>query len=290
MVNFLKSRPIFNLRGGTGNQLFIYSAGNFLCSQIGVAPIFNPGGIGNNECISELMIPGTFLNRVEVKIGNIERRIPQIITQRKNLDLTLPIGFSDYRLRVPKRSDVSGYFQDSFFANFCLSRGDFAKLQAEPFSGQLREKFDEIKSNEGTVVHLRFGDYLNGSKTLGNLSPKYYHKVIQSDSKISQSRIYVMSDDYSLAKEYFQDFRGLDLHYLDTISQKKNHDLLSLFGAATHIICANSTFSWWGAFLSTNAKSVYAPTPWFKSPLFQSQINETFYPSNFKKVSSDWQG
>jgi hypothetical protein len=290
MIDFYKSRPIFNLRGGIGNQLFIYSAGNFLSSQIEVAPIFNPAGIDHGDCISELKIPGTFLNRAESKIANIERRLPETLTCRKNYDLTSPIGFSDNGFKVTKRSNISGYFQNSVFANFCLSRGDFNVLQTKPTRAQLREKHNDIAADGGTIVHLRFGDYLNASQSIGNLSLEYYRNVILSDKDISDNRIYVLSDDYSLAKQYFQELKGFDLSYLDNLKYDKDYELLSLFGAAKQIICANSTFSWWGAFLAPKSIKVYAPNPWFRSKLLQTQLNESFYPSYFKQYQSEWQG
>lgn len=288
MRNAFSSNPIFKLRGGIGNQLFIYSAGIFLSGESCKIPIYDPTGIDHDECISEIGLPGTFLSPLEVRLLNLMRLSPASIWSKNYLDFTFEIGFSESTINIPRKSHVSGYFQNSLYAEFCLNRGFFKNLQAQPDTQFLLDKYNEIQSNHGSILHLRFGDFLKAKETLGNLSANYYSRAIKSKEEISQNPIYVMSDDNALAKKYLQDFKGLNLQFLDHFSEYKSFQLLPLFGAAKQIICANSTFSWWGAFLSGNARSIIVPSPWFKSPELQSQLSESFYPSHFQRMKSVW--
>jgi len=145
-----------------------------------------------------------------------------------------------------------------------------------------------VKSTDSTLLHLRFGDYLKAGSSLGNLSRKYYENIITKNHEISFNPIYVMSDDVSLARQFLGNLHNLEFVFIERDPLISNFDYLRLFGAARRIICANSTYSWWGAFLAEDPQLVIAPHPWYVSKTNQDRILSSFYPDNFKQEISIW--
>ena len=96
-----------------------------------------------------------------------------------------------------------------------------------------------------------------------------------------------MSDDFVKAREFLSDFSNLDIRMLDEFNGLSSITQLKIFGSSNRIICANSTYSWWGAFLSSRANKVWAPSPWFKDAGMAQGVS-AIYPENFIKVKSVW--
>lgn len=288
MFNYLKRRPIFELRGGLGNQLFIFSAGIYFSSLIDKKPLFDPSGIDHGESISNFKLPVEFLSRSDVLMKQFSSRAKSILDYRNIVDVSDLIGYINEDLPLNVRSYIRGYFQDSKFPAFARNLGYFDKLNNTDDQGKLKKRIEEIQSSNGTVVHLRFGDFAKAKNTLGNLSQNYYRMIFESHPEISESPIYVMSDDYESSRKFLEDFCQLDIRFLYDLQSYRNSDQFKVFNAAHNVICANSTFSWWGGFISGNAKTVFAPYPWVKSPSLQAQFERSFYPDSFTQIPSEW--
>lgn len=106
-----------------------------------------------------------------------------------------------------------------------------------------------------TAIHVRRGDYLNLTKEYIQLNMEYYYKAMQM---INSKKYLVFSDDIEWCK---QNFHGNNIMFSEN---KKPIEDLSLFLACEHAIIANSSFSWWGAYLNKNpSKIIIAPEKWF---------------------------
>lgn len=279
--------PIFLLRGGIGNQLFIYSAAIRLGQIHSFTPLFQTLGIDHKECISELGIPGNFMSTKNSWIYSLDRRINQFLSKRRVKDFSELAIIQMKDLKIGKKTYVSGYFQTADFAVDLKNSGFFDDYISKEPTISLKRKYEEIRDLNSTIIHLRFGDYLKASSTLGNLTVDYYNQIIKSDSDIEDNPVYLMSDDPSAARLFARDFPRLNIDFLDEFKNVKAIEQIKLFGAANRIICANSTYSWWGAFLSNNAKKIWVPQPWFKDPKLTT-YTEGIYPSNFLQFSSSW--
>lgn len=280
--------PIFQLRGGIGNQLFIYSAAQYFTRNLYQRSYLDKRYIDHQDSIQELGMEGNFLGRGNELVMSAKRHLKLNRLARTEIDFSRVIGFSDLNISVPVNSYVRGYFQNSNFAKFALEDGCFDGFRHFSKYENLNSKFREIKNSGGIMVHLRFGDFLKGSSTLGNLSPKYYKNIFESNSSFKDAPIYVMSDDYSRAQKFLAEMVGYNFIFLSDLTSHKNVDQFFLFGATETLICANSTFSWWGGFLSKEAKNVYVPKPWFKSEELQMQMKDSFYPNSFITAPSVW--
>lgn len=125
-----------------------------------------------------------------------------------------------------------------------------------------------IKNSNSVSLHIRRGDYNPGSyndQILDALSINYYIKAIKKlgDNEINL-RFFVFSDDPEWAKSNLK--IAYPVVYVDHNTAETNYEDLYLMSLCKHNIIANSSFSWWGAWLNNNpGKKVYAPKCWFNS-------------------------
>ena len=284
MLERFTPSPIFRLRGGIGNQLFIYSAGHVLSRKIKTTPTYETSGISHGDSIQDLPIQGKFLGQYRGKLLRVGYKGRFQFSPRDKLDFSWQNLVTD----IPRNSLVSGYFQDSSYPVSLKNNGFFEEFLYSRKTTEFEKIYEEISLANATLLHLRFGDYRKATGTLGNLSQNYYLNAISQFSIIADNSIYILSDEPEKAKIFLKDFRAFDIRYIQRDARISNFDYLRLFGAARRIVIANSTFSWWGAFLSLNADLILAPKPWYRNALTQAPILETFYPSNFTTLQSEW--
>jgi hypothetical protein len=113
------------------------------------------------------------------------------------------------------------------------------------------------------VVHIRRGDY-KGQTTFGLLSEQYYRSAIDIINRShSCDPIWVFSDDVNEARKVLSWLPSGRVKYISDVDGQSAASLMAMRLGSAYII-ANSTFSWWGAFLSeTKNPLVIAPDPWF---------------------------
>lgn len=122
-----------------------------------------------------------------------------------------------------------------------------------------------------TAVHVRRGDYLNHPEFHPVLSIKYYQEAMK---QIGDSSFIFISDDMEWVKN---NFRGPNIWYSNFTDEINDFKLLTL---CDNNIIANSSFSWWGAYLNKNPnKKIIAPKKWF-GPLGPQDTQDL--------IPSDW--
>jgi hypothetical protein len=164
---------------------------------------------------------------------------------------------------VPSGSIIPGYFQ-----SYEPLREYEADIRALLLRG-LEEHIARVTDEVGTVknaafLHIRRGDYLdpgNISMLLPNSYFEYCYKQLRSANP-SIDTLWIISDDIPWAKSQpcFQDIPNVKFY-----DNQNELDTIALMSMCTEgAICANSTFSWWGAFLGTYnyRKPVYIPKRW----------------------------
>ena len=125
-----------------------------------------------------------------------------------------------------------------------------------------------IADSNSVSLHIRRSDYTPNSykdQIFDSLSLKYYKRGIADLSQVENDlTFFIFSDD----PEWVKDNVKLDFPviYVDHNTADTNYEDLRLMSLCRHNIIANSSFSWWGAWLNDNKdKRVYAPTEWFNS-------------------------
>ena len=150
-----------------------------------------------------------------------------------------------------------GYFQsEKYFADF---RSEILNLFTPPDSltQPIQKKYKSLLSKNNTVsVHIRRGDYLKSPDYHPILPVDYYKKAME---QFQNHQFVVFSDDIDWCKSAFNSF--------DSIQYIEGHDDMTdlyLMSQMKHHIIANSSFSWWGAWLCQHSqKRVITPSIWF---------------------------
>lgn len=127
------------------------------------------------------------------------------------------------------------------------------------------ERFSDLISNTKSIsIHIRRGDYTN-NPVHGTCSTQYYNDAMNFFAQQYESvRFFVFSDDHLWASKNLPKNHCVEIINNNTGSQ--SYIDMRLMSKCNHNIIANSTFSWWGAWLNKNAdKQVVAPATWFKS-------------------------
>lgn len=125
---------------------------------------------------------------------------------------------------------------------------------------------DKIRAYESVSLHVRRGDYVNNAETLekhGVCDLDYYYRAVAYvGERMSDPSFFIFSDDPDWAKENLK--IDYPVTFISNNDASKNYEDLRLMSQCKHNIIANSSFSWWGAWLNENPrKIVIAPQVWF---------------------------
>jgi hypothetical protein len=167
---------------------------------------------------------------------------------------------------LPDECVIDGTFQsEKFFAPVAKVLKKHFGFRFAP-SEKVAALAQEIQACEGVAVHFRRGDLVNNPKYQKSQAPlgaDYYKRGIdQIRSRIAEPTFYIFSDDIAYAKE--SNLCPDGAVFVDCVEDWNAYDALRLMSLCKHFIIANSTFSWWGAWLGENPeKIVIHPQPWF---------------------------
>ena len=181
------------------------------------------------------------------------------ILKKKNLVLFDPTVFQYY-----KNIYLDGYWQSELY--FKDIRNEIIEdfLIKAPFGERATMYLADIQTSKSVSIHIRRGDYVSNTHTNnihGVCDLNYYQIAINyMISNVENPKFYIFSDDITWCKIHFD--------HLDNkiFVENTNNALedLELMKSCQHNIIANSTFSWWGAWLNQNTKKiVIAPKRWF---------------------------
>jgi hypothetical protein len=170
---------------------------------------------------------------------------------------------------------LSGYWQtEKYFSDIeNLIREDFRIIK--PLDGQNLGIAEKIKHTESVSIHLRGRDYINRVETKKihfTCDNSYYERSLSFiREKIKNPHFFVFSDDPEWAKKFLKTNHSFT--FVEGNSwNKTSYEDLRLMSLCRHNIIANSSFSWWGAWLNLNVdKIVVAPKKWFADTERNSQ-------------------
>jgi hypothetical protein len=189
-------------------------------------------------------------------------------------------------LEILSRLNVNnflGYFQNLELAKW--AREDISKLLSDyDYSTWFYEMESRLKIENPIAVHVRRGDYLISKDFHGVLSQEYYSNAMKLFSK--NEMYWVFSDDVHLAKLMLSPMAdSRRIQYITHPNGVDPIESLKLFSLTKAQIIANSTFSWWGAFLANESETTVAPRQWFAS----REEFEFDFPMNWKVLESSWE-
>lgn len=145
---------------------------------------------------------------------------------------------------------------------------------------------EEIRSYNSVSLHIRRGDYLGNSIYSGVCTEEYYSKaideIITNCSLTDNIKFYIFSDDKIYANQFIKKVKypSVLIEHNKGIDSYKDMFLMS---QCRHNIIANSSFSWWGAWLNNNPdKIVIAPKHWFN--VKNVDLYKDIVPENWTKI------
>jgi len=261
-----------DLCGGLGNQLFQIAFVYSLCYKYNAEPIF----------LRIDFSPSIFKNR-PVYFSTILKKI-NTIKKRKYDSLKFTtineqtIGYNTINLHDENQQyKFVGYFQtEKYFKQYkeqildLFSLDEEIKQQIKQIHALIKGKFSETIS-----MHIRRGDYLKLSKIYAILQKEYYDKAISHFS--GDSLLVVFSDDINWCKQNlnYKNMFFVENIQIDNLEQEVIE--IQLISMCDHNIIANSSFSWWGAWLNENEnKKVIAPKKWFKDEKKNREIKDIY--------------
>jgi hypothetical protein len=293
-----KRKVTISLTGGLGNQLFQLAAGlslsknsrfyltdvygNPRVNQSGQPEIFNfklPGNVNFSEqrrsCIFISKVSG-YLLRVGISPKGIEKsrvftKILEIISflifsiylnEPTRVNFSKNLGFSQVRI-TSFNTLLFGYFQSYRWPLDPVVRDML--MEISPIgSEEIIEKYKRLAQIEKPlVVHVRLGDYLDQSE-FGIPSKEYYSIGIKKLLATGEfSKIWLFSDDLEGAKRLVASIDYVGFRFIESL-EYSSAVTLEIMRLGYGYVIANSTFSWWAAFLSRNHNvNVVSPVPWF---------------------------
>ncbi|MDE3184125.1 MAG: alpha-1,2-fucosyltransferase [Bacteroidota bacterium] len=277
---------VVQLQGGLGNQMFQYAAGKALSLQLNCSLKVDLNILeSKNDTFSnnylhtrsyELNIfqnleieivknkdllkflHGSQLNKIKRKLG-----LPNYKVYQEN-----EFVYSDHYFNLKPPVLLKGYFQsENYFIRFEKIIRQSFRFPLEDLGDSNNDLLQAIQKTESVSIHVRRGDYLIPEifKVHGICEKSYYVNAIERiKKKYPNASLYFFSDD----AEWIQN--NLLKYFPNSTLISGNHAKDSwkdmfLMSSCKHNIIANSSFSWWAAWLNNNPeKMIIAPRQWFK--------------------------
>lgn len=302
------------LAGGLGNQLFQLAAGLRVSEKSDLELITNlshsrQNKSGNPE-LSSLELPTNVNFSVHQnsnfffqKIINLSFRVSArgskfipmfyllagilslvdfLFTRKLNLYfINNGIGFDSRFQNVKRGTTLIGYFQFAPEIEQRWLMKSITDLQPKKLEKGVTELCNRKDGTFRICLHVRLGDYRN-EDTFGIPGIPYYRSSLEELLlRFPSSEVWLFSDEPDIASKKLESISSQITRIIGT--EYDTIEVLSIMRSCDAYIIANSSFSWWGAFISANpSPEVFCPRPWFKSGLTPRGL----YPSNWKLKSS----
>jgi hypothetical protein len=173
-----------------------------------------------------------------------------------------------------------GIWQSELY--FDLAKGKVKEIysfQKDRLSTKTQKMLRIIEEKNAVSIHVRRGDYLHHNNLGGMCTIDYYkHAIEYISSHTCMPHFFIFSDDVEWVKETFI---MENVTFVDHNRGKDSWQDLYLMSKCKHNIIANSTFSWWGAYLNSNErKIVIAPKYWFVRTSSDDIVNKQWIVIN----------
>jgi Glycosyl transferase family 11 len=253
------------LWGQLGNWLFQYALGQRLSRTHRVPLVLNACRLSTSHRERALvLLPHLARDARVVARPLIQRRLARALGQAAYLE-ERAWGFDETFLAAPPRSTLRGYFQcERYFESPDELRRTVREGIAGGHNASYASLTSQIEDADSVCIHVRRGDYLS-SPVHAHCGLDYYEQAMATmRGRVSQPMFFVFSDDLAWCRQQaiFQ-----DAVFVNVDGARSNPLIdLDLMVRCKHHIIANSTFSWWGAWLASATPSVIAPSTWFTDP------------------------
>ncbi len=265
---------IVKIEGGLGNQMFQYAIARVLSIKnntdlkLDITDFehypLHKYSLGHFKIVENFATEGE-VNSIKNKYPSFWSRLrgkksDGILQEKKEF------VFDQSIFDIKRDVYLSGYWQNEhYFSDYeDIIKNDF-EVKTSP-KGKNIEMLEKIQSSNSVSLHIRRGDFISNKVTHqkhGTCNLDYYQRAISFvTSKVHKTEFFIFSDDIEWAKKNLR--LKHKTNYIDFNNSDTNYEDLRLMMNCKHDIIANSTFSWWGAWLNRNKKKiVISPQEWF---------------------------
>lgn len=270
--------------GGLGNQMFIYAFSVALRETFRQEILVDTHYYKSRNFHNGLEIERIFgIHLIEAKLSDklkmswyfpnywIDYHLLGKLPARKNTIRELP----GQKINLGLLEDSSDKFYDGYWQSYqyfdscrdiILKEFTFPNISKEDkLNFELNER---LKNEENSVgIHIRRGDYLKNWKYRGLCGIDYYQKAIAYILEhIKSPKFFLFSDDIDWVKENISPLlKGYDVTFVNWNHSINSYKDMQLMAMCKNLIIANSSFSWWAAYLNQNNPIVVAPEKWINS-------------------------
>lgn len=269
---------VIKLSGGLGNQMFQYALGKHLAVKNNTdlkldLSFYNSQNLRNYELqkfnikekiatkndISSFLLPenSSISNKIKYNFCKFFKKNQVVIEKQFTFDSSV--------LGISSSAYLEGYWQsEKYFKSIEPIIRDCFQIKISPDLDN-KALLIQIAKTNSISIHIRRGDYVNVENTNrihGTCDLNYYNDAITFlSNKISNPVFFIFSDDIPWVKQNLM--IPFDHHFVSN-NIDNDHEDLRLMSNCKHNIIANSSFSWWGAWLNKNRdKIVISPKHWF---------------------------
>jgi hypothetical protein len=282
---------LVKLRGGLSNQMFQYAAARRLAALHSTSVRIDTswydgipvGATPRTYELHHLQITGTRASRWETIGTDGVRNTPRTeipvalyrkLRPRYRFVAERQFHFDPDVLALPDNVCLFGYWMsEKYFSDAAeIIRREFHFRN--PPSPENEKWAARMRETDSVAIHVRRGDYAQDpavAASHGQADVAYYRRAgdLVRD-RVPHPQFFVFSDDPDWARDNL--LLGDDVEYLSHNRGAASHEDLRLMSVADHNIIANSSFSWWAAWLNANpSKLVVAPAQWMKDPSFDTR-------------------
>ena len=280
--------------GGLGNQMFQYAAGLSLAVHLDAKLTLDLSAFDHYS------LRGYALSAFNIDTGLHRQSRPALEIWQERLSRRLGIKVGSVKWHgVRKVIEPSTYFwsgfydlsEDSYLEGYWQSplyfRGVEQKLREtfslSRFSSTATHEHERmiLREPQSVSVHIRRGDYVTDPRNMkihGLCERPYYDRARRLlEKQVGATRFFVFSDDEAAARQEFADWTNTTF-----VSSNTQEEDMMLMSACHHSIIANSSFSWWAAWLNGNPnKYIVAPRMWFAREKMRTTSTIDIFPDEW---------
>ncbi len=287
----MKQKVIVQIVGGLGNQMFCYACGYAVAHENNCDLYIDTTQQDNDKFrpteITKFNIG--FNKRITIKKGN--SFIDRLFLNKYKLYRKIGIKTKVFNEKVEYQFDktvfqirgksvyLKGYWQS--YKYFDKYREDILRMFtiSEKANRNVEKELSKIEKCENSIaIHIRRGDYVNIGCTIDE---RYYKKAIKfmEETLNGRTEYFIFTDDLEYGYEFMHQYMDLNMHVLDAKTEDKTIYDMYLMSKCQNQIIANSSYSWWAAWLNTYERKVVV------CPEVEKWRGD-FYPEEWVKIDS----
>ncbi|HEX4341758.1 MAG TPA: alpha-1,2-fucosyltransferase [Verrucomicrobiae bacterium] len=292
---------IVKIKEGLGNQLFQYAAGRGLAQQLGTELMLDTSFYEAKGRYSRAHVRQYHLDKFNITVPMLSRRTKYWIGQLRRhrstpvralthmsgiirFEVDKECGFDETLQHKGRNLYLDGYWQsERYFADIRETVREELSFR-EPTGPDLEPMLAQLNEKVSVCVHIRRGDYIStaiGREQHAICDLDYYRTAMDHiGARVPGAKFFLFSDEPEWVQSNFSAADNLVI--VSGTASRRDIDDFRLMTSCRHFVIANSSFSWWAAWLGKQKdKIVVAPKLWRR---FHEQMDKAIIPEQWVRL------